>query len=99
MQTENLFNDYQPGLKKSPLADRLRPKSIEEFYGQQNILAKNSILRNAILKDKVGNTIFSGPPGVGKTTLIEIISSYTRAEMIKLNAVLSGVKELRNEIL
>jgi len=99
MQTENLFNDYQPGLKKSPLADRLRPKSIEEFYGQQNILSKDSILRNAILNDKVGNTIFSGPPGVGKTTLIEIISSYTRAAMIKLNAVLSGVKELRNEIL
>ena len=99
MQSENLFDDHQPILKQSPLADRLRPKFIEEFYGQRNILSKDSILRNAILNDKVGNTIFSGPPGVGKTTLIEIISSYTRATMIKLNAVLSGVKELRNEIL
>ncbi len=99
MQSDNLFDDHKPALKQSPLADKLRPKFIEEFYGQQDILSKNSILRNAILHDKVGNIIFSGPPGVGKTTLIEIISSYTRAEMIKLNAVLSGVKELRNEIL
>jgi len=100
MQSDNLFDDAnQSALKRSPLADRLRPKYVEEFYGQENILSKNSILRNAILNDKVGNTIFSGPPGVGKTTLIEIISSYTRAVMIKLNAVLSGVKELRNEIL
>ncbi len=98
MQSDNLFDDHKPALQQSPLADRLRPKFIEEFYGQQDILSKNSILRNAILHDKVGNIIFSGPPGVGKTTLIEIISSYTRAEMIKLNAVLSGVKELRNEI-
>jgi len=99
MQSDKFFDDLKPALKQSPLADRLRPKFIEEFYGQQNILSKNSILRNAILHDKVGNIIFSGPPGVGKTTLIEIISSYTRAEMIKLNAVLSGVKEIRNEIL
>ena len=99
MQSDNLFDDHHPELKKSPLADRLRPRFVEDFYGQQNILSKNSILRNAILNDKVGNTIFSGPPGVGKTTLIEIISSYTRGKMIKLNAVLSGVKELRNEIL
>ena len=98
MQSENLFDDHQTPLKQSPLADRLRPKFIEEFYGQQNIIAKDSILRNAILNDKLGNTIFSGPPGVGKTTLIQIISSYTRAVMIKLNAVLTGVKELRNEI-
>ena len=99
MQSDNLFDDNKPAIKQPPLADRLRPKFIEEFYGQQDILSKNSILRNAILHDKVGNIIFSGPPGVGKTTLIEIISSYTRAEMIKLNAVLSGVKEIRNEIL
>ena len=99
MHSDNLFEDHNPALKRSPLADRLRPKFVEDFYGQQNILSKDSILRNAILNDKVGNTIFSGPPGVGKTTLIEIISSYTRAAMIKLNAVLSGVKELRNEIL
>tara|TARA_B100000886_G_C20374894_1_gene471328 strand:- start:8 stop:1270 length:1263 start_codon:yes stop_codon:yes gene_type:complete len=84
--------------KNSPLADKLRPKSLEEFFGQESILKSNSLLRNAILNDKVGNFIFSGPPGVGKTTLIEIISSHTRSKLIKLNAVLSSIKELRNEI-
>ena len=99
MQSESLFDKNHHEISQSPLADKLRPKSLDEFYGQQNILDKNSILRNAILNDKIGNTIFSGPPGVGKTTLIEIISTYTRATLIKLNAVLSGVKELRTEIL
>ena len=99
MQSDSLFDSHHSISRKSPLADRLRPKLLDEFYGQQNILSKKSILRSAILNDKIGNTIFSGPPGVGKTTLIEIISSYTRAVMIKLNAVLSGVKELRSEIL
>ena len=99
MQSEGLFNINHDTNFKSPLADRLRPKSLGEFYGQHNILDQNSILRNAIINDKLGNTIFSGPPGVGKTTLIEIISAHTRATLIKLNAVLSGVKELRNQIL
>ena len=99
MQSESLFDINHNKNSQSPLADRLRPKSLEEFYGQHNILDRNSILRNAILNDKLGNTIFSGPPGVGKTTLIEIISANTRAKLIKLNAVLSGVKELRTEIL
>ena len=99
MQSESLFDQNNNKNFPSPLADRLRPKSLDEFYGQHNILDQNSILRNAILNDKVGNTIFFGPPGVGKTTLIEIISTHTKATLIKLNAVLSGVKELRKEIL
>ena len=99
MQSGSLFDENDSEISQSPLADRLRPKSLDEFYGQHNILNQDSILRNAILNDKVGNTIFSGPPGVGKTTLIEIISQNTRATLIKLNAVLSGVKELRNEII
>tara|TARA_Y100000589_G_scaffold326374_1_gene366027 strand:- start:502 stop:1788 length:1287 start_codon:yes stop_codon:yes gene_type:complete len=82
----------------SPLADKLRPKTLDEFYGQQQILNKNSLLYNSILNDMVGNTILSGPPGVGKTTLVEIISCNTRSVLVKLNAVLSGIKELRNEI-
>ena len=73
MQFESLFNINHDKNFQSPLADRLRPKSLDGFYGQHNILGQNSILRNAILNDKLGNTIFSGPPGVGKTTLIEII--------------------------
>ena len=99
MQSKSFFHINHDKNFRSPLADILRPKSLDEFYGQHNILDQNSILRNAILNDKLGNTIFSGPPGVGKTTLIEIISANTRAILIKLNAVLSGVKELRNQIL
>ena len=95
---ENLFTNYSQIENNAPLADKLRPKNLEDFFGQQSILNENSLLRSAILNDKISNFIFSGPPGVGKTTLIEIISFNTRSKLIKLNAVLSSVKELRNEI-
>ena len=100
MESDNLFSKkYQFNRNaNAPLADKLRPKNLDEFYGQESILGKDSLLRNAILTDKVGNIIFSGPPGVGKTTLIEIISSNTRSSLIKLNAVLSSIKDLRLEI-
>ncbi len=98
MHSENLFTNYSQIENNAPLADKLRPKNLEDFFGQQLILNDNSLLRSAILNDKISNFIFSGPPGVGKTTLIEIISFNTRSKLIKLNAVLSSVKELRNEI-
>ena len=98
MHSNNLFTNNSQIESNSPLADKLRPKSLDDFFGQELILKKNSLLRNAILNDKVSNFIFSGPPGVGKTTLIEIISSNTRSKLIKLNAVFSSIKELRNEI-
>ena len=98
MDSDNLFtNNYQKEIN-APLADKLRPKNLEDFFGQESILKDDSLLRNAILHDKLANFIFTGPPGVGKTTLIEIISSYTRSKLIKLNAVLSSIKELRTEI-
>ena len=98
MESDNLFSNIYQTKSNAPLADKLRPKNLDEFFGQESILGNNSLLRNAILNDKVGNIIFFGPPGVGKTTLIEIISSYTRSSLIKLNAVLSSIKELRTEI-
>ena len=98
MESDNLFSNTYRIQSNAPLADKLRPKNLDDFFGQESILGNNSLLRNSILNDKVGNIIFSGPPGVGKTTLIEIISSNTRSSLIKLNAVLSSIKELRTEI-
>tara|TARA_Y100001968_G_C19379657_1_gene729591 strand:- start:274 stop:1563 length:1290 start_codon:yes stop_codon:yes gene_type:complete len=98
MQSDNLFNNNHKLESNAPLADKLRPKNIDDFFGQESILSNHSLLRKAIINDRVSNFIFSGPPGVGKTTLIEIISSNTRSKLIRLNAVLSSVKELRNEI-
>ncbi len=98
MEYDNLFKNYPNEEIKTPLAEMLRPKSFSEFYGQSNILGEHSLLRKAIVNDNLGNTIFSGPPGVGKTTLVEIISNHTRADLIKLNAILSGIKDLREEI-
>ena len=98
MQSDNLFNNTHQLERNAPLADKLRPKNIDDFFGQESILSNHSLLRKAIINDRVSNFIFSGPPGVGKTTLIEIISSNTRSKLIRLNAVLSSVKELRNEI-
>ena len=98
MQSDNLFSNTYEIQSNAPLADKLRPNCLEEFFGQESILSNNSLLRKAILNDKVGNTIFAGPPGVGKTTLVEIIASNTRSSLIKLNAVLTSIKELRHEI-
>ena len=72
MPLENLFNNYSQVENNAPLADKLRPKNLEDFFGQQPILNENSVLRSAILKDKISNFIFFGPPGVGKTTLLKL---------------------------
>ncbi|MFM9109571.1 MAG: AAA family ATPase, partial [Prochlorococcaceae cyanobacterium] len=82
----------------APLAERLRPRSLDDFVGQEAILGPGRLLRRAIAADRVGNLILHGPPGTGKTTLARIIANTTRAHFSSLNAVLAGVKELRTEV-
>ena len=79
----------------APLADRMRPQTLDEFVGQKHIVGEGKLLRRAILSDRLQSTIFFGPPGTGKTTLASIIATSTGAAFQKLNAVSSGVKELR----
>ncbi len=81
--------------QNSPLAYQLRPENLDEFFGQEKVINKNSFLYNAISKDEISSIIFWGPPGVGKTTLASIIAEQTNSIFKKLNAVTSGVKDLR----
>ncbi|MBD2091797.1 AAA family ATPase [Microcoleus sp. FACHB-1515] len=79
----------------SPLAARMRPRTLDEFVGQDAILGQGRLLRRAIQADQLSSIIFYGPPGTGKTTLAQIIANTTRAHFIAINAVLDGVKEIR----
>ena len=78
-----------------PLADRMRPKTLEEFVGQQHLLGPGKVLRRLIEGDHIPSMIFWGPPGVGKTTLARIIAGRTKAAFIDFSAVTSGIKEIR----
>ena len=80
---------------KAPLADRMRPRSLAQFVGQQHIVGPGRLLRRAIEADQISSLIFYGPPGTGKTTLARIIAGSTEAHFASLNAVLAGVKDIR----
>lgn len=82
----------------SPLADRLRPRSLEEYVGQKHIIGKGKLLRRAIEADRLSSIILYGPPGTGKTSLAYVISQVTKSKFIRLNAVSTGVKEVREVI-
>ncbi len=92
------FNGEQQRKNNAPLADRLRPQTLDEFVGQDHILAEGRLLRRSIIADKVGNLLLFGPPGVGKTTLARIIASNTLSHFSVVNAALAGIKDLRFEI-
>ena len=78
-----------------PLADRMRPRTLDEFVGQEHLVAPGKPLRIQIERDDMGSLIFWGPPGTGKTTLAKIIARMTKAEFIEFSAVLTGIKEIK----
>lgn len=82
-------------MKASPLADRMRPRNLDEFVGQDHVIGEGKYLSRLIKSDRLGSILFYGPPGVGKTTLAEIIAKTTNKNFIKLSAVTSNLKELR----
>jgi putative ATPase len=81
--------------KSRPLADRMRPRTLDEFVGQEHLVGPGKPLRTQIERDDPGSLIFWGPPGTGKTTLAKIIARITRADFIEFSAVLSGIKEIK----
>lgn len=97
---KDLFdNNFEENLKKeAPLADRMRPRDFEYFYGQEDLVGPDSPLRQAIQNDSLTSLIFWGPPGSGKTTLARIIAEKTKCHFIKFSAVNAGVKDVRNAI-
>jgi putative ATPase len=83
------------GDRSRPLADRMRPQTLDEFVGQEQLVGPGKPLRTQIERDDLGSIIFWGPPGTGKTTLAQIIAHMTRAEFIEFSAVLAGIKEIK----
>jgi putative ATPase len=100
MTSMNLFSHLEPAPKQgtalnTPLADRMRPEKLEDFVGQQHLLAAGKPLRVSIEQDQLRSLILWGPPGTGKTTLARIIAKMTRSDFIPFSAVLSGIKEIK----
>lgn len=94
----DLFDFTGNKQKAEPLAQRMRPRTLDEFVGQEHIVGPGKLLRRAIEADQLMSIILYGPPGTGKTTLAMIISNMTKARFVRLNAVTVGVKELRQTI-
>lgn len=84
--------------RESPLANRMRPRTLDEYAGQKHIIGHGRLLRRAIQADQISSLIFYGPPGTGKTTLAMVIANTTRSHFITINAVLAGVKQIREAI-
>ena len=85
-------------VKSAPLADRMRPKRLEDFLGQEQIIGEGKMLRQAISSGNIPSMIFWGPPGSGKTTLAHIVSESTESSFVQISAVTSGVRDLKEII-
>lgn len=95
---KDLFDEYFDKNASAPLAERMRPQTLKEFLGQEHVAEEGSLLRRAISLDRLGSCIFWGPPGSGKTTLANIIANSTDGNFVKLNAVSSGVADVKKVI-
>ncbi|MCX8012006.1 MAG: AAA family ATPase, partial [Desulfobacterota bacterium] len=92
------FSPKPEGKNTAPLADRMRPQSLEEFVGQEHLLDEGRILRQIILSKNIPSMILWGPPGSGKTTLAYLIPRYSEDYFVSFSAVVSGVKEIKEVI-
>jgi putative ATPase len=92
---QTIPSDENPSDRTRPLADRMRPRTLDEFVGQEHLVAPGKPLRTQLERDDIGSLIFWGPPGTGKTTLAKIIARMTKAEFIEFSAVLTGIKEIK----
>ena len=101
MSGRDLFEDTSPDLgaeafpPDTPLAERMRPRSLDEVEGPEEVIGPNGFLRRAIAEDRVPSLVLWGPPGVGKTTLARLIAAQTNARFVQYSAVATGVKEMR----
>jgi len=93
-----LFDSQGPRSEGSPLADRMRPRVLDDIIGQDHIVGPGRLLRRAIQADRLSSVIFYGPPGTGKTSLARVIANTTRSVFESLNAVLTGIKDIREAI-
>jgi putative ATPase len=92
---ETIPSSDNPGDRTRPLADRMRPRALDEFIGQEHLVGPSKPLRTQMERDDTGSLIFWGPPGTGKTTLAQIIAHMTKAEFVEFSAVLTGIKEIK----
>ena len=96
-----LFDDFSSDISKKvisgiPLADRMRPSSLDGFVGQEHLIGKGNVLQSIIESDRLHSIIFWGPPGSGKTTLARIIANRTKSRFISFSAVSSGIKQIKD---
>jgi len=92
------YNRSLRGNGDSPLAARMRPKTLEEFVGQEHIVGKDKLLYRAIKSDRISSVIFYGPPGTGKTTLAKIIANTTKSDFRQINATTAGIKDIKDVV-